>query len=175
MRFSTFAITAFAASVTAQSASQIAQCDALAAQVPACVIPCDDAGFKAVGCTAEDYACHCTNAAKLTEIIPSCLKNSTCSTTDLQTFSTIPAQICAVLSNSTASINSTSGANSTSTTTSLTGYGSATATPSGPKGSGSVTGSGAGSSSTATGGAGALNVASTVFTVAGMGILGFFL
>ncbi|KAE9964078.1 hypothetical protein EG328_010795 [Venturia inaequalis] len=175
MRFSIFAITAFAASVSAQSASQIAQCDALAAQIPACALPCDDAGFKAVGCTAEDYACHCANAAKLTTIIPPCLKNSTCSSTDLATFSTIPGKICEVLSNSTASTNSTSSANSTSTTTSLTGSGSATATPSGPKASGSATGSSASASSTVTGGAGALNVASTVFAVAGVGALGFFL
>lgn len=82
--FLTFAITAFAVSVSAQSVSQIAQCDALVAQIPSCVLPCDDAGFKAVCCTAEDYACHCTNGAKLATIIPSCLKNSTCSSTDLQ-------------------------------------------------------------------------------------------
>lgn len=90
MRFSTFTITAFAASVSAQSASQITQCDALAAQIPACVLPCDDAGFKAIGCTPEDYACHCANGAKLATIIPSCLKNSTCSSTDLQSKLILP-------------------------------------------------------------------------------------
>jgi hypothetical protein len=190
MRFSTSIIVAtIAASVSAQSASQIAAAAALAAQIPECAKKCDDAGITSVGCSLTDYACHCAHGSQLALVIPPCLKNSTCTTSDLQgkfsyqlqnvnievivcankiaAFGAIPAQICAAL-------NSTASANSTTTTSSAKGSGSATATPSGPTASGSATTAGSGASATASGSAG-MNVASTLFTVAGVGIMGIFL
>ncbi|RMZ08597.1 hypothetical protein D0864_01704 [Hortaea werneckii] len=87
-----------ASTVSALNAAQNASAAALAAQIPACAVPCDESGIKAVGCGLEDYACHCAHGAELAVSIPSCLqKNSTCNATDLQIFAAIPPKICAVV------------------------------------------------------------------------------
>ncbi|KAK5735172.1 hypothetical protein LTR17_008338 [Elasticomyces elasticus] len=144
--------------VSAQSASQNASAAALAAQIPACAVPCDDAAILSTGCGLTEYACHCAHGAQLSQLIPACLKaNATCSTADLTLFGTLPLKICAAL-NSTApagtgtaaSAGVTASANSTRTSTAVqsttvtsagstyvsTIPGSATATPSGPTSSG---------------------------------------
>lgn len=74
-------LTAFA---SAQTASQNATAAALAAQVPECARACDDAAITKVGCNLDDYSCHCAHGSQLSTIIPPCLKNSTCTPTDLQ-------------------------------------------------------------------------------------------
>ncbi|KAK3657852.1 hypothetical protein LTR56_002234 [Elasticomyces elasticus] len=140
--------------VSAQSASQNASAAALAAQIPACAVPCDDAAILSTGCGLTEYACHCAHGAQLSQLIPACLKaNATCSTADLTLFGSLPLKICAAL-NSTApagtgtaaSAGITASANSTRTSTAVqsttvtsagstyvsTIPGSATATPSGP-------------------------------------------
>ncbi|OTA39408.1 hypothetical protein BTJ68_00596 [Hortaea werneckii EXF-2000] len=98
-----------ASTVLALNAAQNASAAALAAQIPACALPCDESGIRAVGCELKDYACHCAHGTELAASIPSCLqKNSTCSATDLQIFAAIPPKICAVV-NGTASSSGSSG------------------------------------------------------------------
>ncbi|RMY88587.1 hypothetical protein D0861_04743 [Hortaea werneckii] len=87
-----------ASTVSALNAAQNASAAALAAQIPACAMPCDKSGIKAVGCGLTDYACHCAHGPELAVSIPSCLqKNSACNATDLQIFAAIPPKICAVV------------------------------------------------------------------------------
>ncbi|KAI7545369.1 hypothetical protein KC331_g6253 [Hortaea werneckii] len=87
-----------ASTVSALTAAQNASAAALAAQIPACALLCDESGIRAVGCGLMDYACHCAHGTELAASIPSCLqKNSTCSATDLQAFAAIPSKICAVV------------------------------------------------------------------------------
>ncbi|EMC97777.1 hypothetical protein BAUCODRAFT_403488 [Baudoinia panamericana UAMH 10762] len=151
MRTFTLIAVASAAIVSAQTAAQNATAAALAAQIPACVIPCDDAAISSVGCGLTDYACHCAHGTQLSQIIPGCLANSTCSQSDLALFASIPPKICAALNSSANATSTTTAtpvgtavssgrpsatANSTTTrTTFVSNTGSATATPSGPSAS----------------------------------------
>jgi CFEM domain len=86
MRFTSaiFLSTLFLA-VSAQTAAQNASAAALAAQIPACALPCDQAAILSVGCGLTEYSCHCAHGSQLAVLIPPCLeKNATCTPTELQ-------------------------------------------------------------------------------------------
>ncbi|KAF4625124.1 hypothetical protein G7Y89_g13044 [Cudoniella acicularis] len=117
-------VTLLTTSSLAQTAYQNATAASLAAQIPSCALPCDDAAIKSVDCALTDYACHCAHGAQLAVIIPPCLANSTCTSADLQTFGAIPPKICAAL-NGTATSNSTSTASPTPVSVSWAGRNSA--------------------------------------------------
>ncbi|KAK5019291.1 hypothetical protein BJ546DRAFT_523939 [Cryomyces antarcticus] len=106
-----FSALAAVAAVSAQSPASFA------AQIPACVEPCDHAAITSVGCNLTDYACHCSHGAQLKALILPCLQNSSnCTTAELTKFGTLVGELCVAV-NATAANATAAAANTTASAT----------------------------------------------------------